>query len=246
MNEKIEEIIISELEKITDLTNEQKIKSFILFNIKETDKVDLFNSIKTKLDEIQLALNKRIENEKNNLFQQKKPRLEKYQKLVERYKNLPDIEYPKEIYYDTLQEISKEISEYQTEGQYLKKVFNFNELNLSQYKKKRKRFKELNINIDFTNLRLYNTPEYLHYKLTEKEKEYEELDMYFKSYRNNSLIMFSENFEPEINNMLNSEFSIQYLQWYFLVFGCSKAEFDEKLNERVKYWMYSNNTIIIE
>ncbi len=248
MKKETQDIIISELKKITNLIGTQKIKSFILFNVSESDKVSLFESLNDIFNNLNSKLDQRIENEKNALLENQKPRLEKYQKLKERYKDLPHIEFPQEIYNETSLEISEEISAYQTKGQHLKKTYHFNELNFEEYQQNQKRFEALNLNMDFSNLRYIsdNNPRYLHYQLTKEEKEYTVLKDYFNTYHNQSLILYLEDFIPELNELLNSEFSIQYLQWYLLVFNFSKDEFDEKINDRNKYWIYSKDTLVIE
>ncbi|CAM3412774.1 hypothetical protein [Flavobacterium psychrophilum] len=245
----MKEEIFTEIRKIPSLNETEKIKSFIVFNLNEDDKTELFNSISSEFLVINEKLNELREKEIIELYNSHKPSLEKYEELEKRYENTERIDYVRELHSEIRQEKSKMISESSTHSSRLKRNHRFIELNLTEYIEKEKRFEHLNKNMDFTNLINVNreNPNFLYYKLTKEEEEYEELKKYFENYKSsNSLVSYCINYEPRFDELLNSEYSIQYLSWFFLAFKISKSEFDTQFSERTKYWLYSDNTVIIE
>ena len=243
------EEILTEVRKIPNLIDGQKIKSFLLFNINENDKKEIFNSINLEFFEINKKLEELRKNEVSELYDLRKPIFEKYEELEKRYKDSERLDYVKELHAEFRQDNMKLILESRTHSSELKKDYQFIELDLDEYDKKEKRYKYLNKNMDFTNLINVNrkNPNFLYYKLTVEEQEYEELKTYFNNCRSNkSLVTYCEKYEPKLDELLNSVYSGQYLNWFFLAFKTSKEEFDKFYSGRTKYWLYDNNTKVIE
>jgi hypothetical protein len=241
--------ILTELRKIPDLLEGQKIKSFIIFNLKNEDKIELFKSLNNEFVDINKKLDKLREEEITELYNLRKPIFEKYEQLEKRYKDSERLDYVRELHSEFRNDNLKMLSESKTQSSYLKKGHQFTELTLTEYIAKKERFDFLNENMDFTNLMNVNreNPNYLYYKLTEEEEEYETLKKYFDEYHSmQSLVTYCENYEPRLDKLLNSTYSVQYLNWFFLSFNISKEEFDSKSSGRTKYWLYGNNTTIIE
>lgn len=242
------EEILTEIRKIPNLINNQKIKSFLIFNMNENDKKEIFSSINLEFVKINKKLDELRKNEISELYDLRKPIFKKYEELEKRYKDSERLDYVKELHAEFRQDNMKLISESTTHSLELKKAYQFIELNLDEYTKKEKRYNYLNINMDFTNLINVNrkNPNFLHYKLTIEEQEYEELKTYFNTYHSNkSLVTYCENYEPKLEELMNSVYSVQYLNWFFLAFKISKEEFDKLYSGRTKYWLYDNNTTVI-
>ena len=180
MNEKI----LTELRKIPDLIEGQKIKSFIIFDLDIEDKKKLFNSINLEFVDIYNKLDKLREKEISELYDLRKPIFEKYEELEKRYKDSERLDYVRELHSEFRNDNLKMLSESSTQSSFLKKRHQFTELNLTEYLEKEKRYDSLNENMDFTNLININreNPNYLYYKLTEEEEEYDKLKNYFDEY----------------------------------------------------------------
>jgi hypothetical protein len=241
--------ILTEIRKIPDLLEGQKIKSFIIFNLKKEDKIELFKSVNLEFIDINKKLDKLREVELSELYNLRKPIFEKYEQLEKRYKDSERLDYVRKLHSEFRNDNLKMLAESKTQSSYLKKGHKFTELNLTEYVAKKERYDFLNENMDFTNLMNVNreNPNFLYYKLTEQEEEYETLKIYFYNYHSmQSLVTYCENYEPRLDKLLNSTYSVQYLNWFFLSFSISKEEFDLKSSGRTKYWLYRNNTSIIE
>jgi hypothetical protein len=241
--------ILTELRKIPDLLEGQKIKSFIIFNLKNEDKIELFKSINLEFVDINKKLDKLRKEEISELYNLRKPIFEKQKQLEKRYKDSERLDYVRKLHSEFRNDLLKMLTESETQSSDLKKRHQFAVLNLTEYIEKKERYDFLNENMDFTNLINVNreNPNYLYYKLTEQEKEYETLKKYFDDYHAmQSLVTYSENYEPRLDKLLNSTYSVQYLNWFFLSFNISKKEFDSKSSGRTKYWLYNNNTSVIE
>lgn len=241
--------IISEIKKIPNLTGNKKIKSFLVFNINKKEKDELYNTINKEFLEVYEKLDILRKKEMSELYELRKPIYEKYQELEKRYKNSQRLDYVRKLHSEFREDNDKMISESVTHSSDLRESYQFNELNLQKYIENEKRFIHLNETMDFTNLINFNqdNSNFHNFKLTEEEKEYETLQKYLNKYRfSQSLVVNSEIFEPKLDDFLNSIFSIQYLNWFFLTFEFSKKEFDKQSSGRTKYWIYSENTTIIE
>ena len=200
-------ISITELRKIPDLLEGQKIKSFMIFNLKNEDKIEIFKSINLEFVDINKKLDKLREEEITELYNLRKPIFEKYEQLEKRYKDSERLDYVRELHSEFRNDNLKMLSESKTQSSYLKKGHQFTELKLTEYIAKKERFDFLNENMDFTNLINVNreNPNYLYYKLTEEEEEYETLKKYFDEYHSmQSLVTYCENYEPRLDKLLNS------------------------------------------
>jgi len=241
-----EEILI-ELRKIPTLLEKENIKSFVIFNLNESDKQDLFDSIRFEFINIQKGLDKIIEKEKSKLYSSHSPNFEKYTEIEKRYENSDRLEYVKKLHFEVKNDTIEMISKVDTHGSRLNKLYNFDELYLFEYFKKEKLFSFLSDSMDFTNLINVNkkNPYYLYYRLTDEEKEYEELKEYFlRCHHKGSLVTYFGEYNDNLDRLLNSRLDIKYLNWSFLGFNMSQEEFDNKSSRRTKEFLYSRNTVI--
>ena len=242
--------ILEEIRKIPNLIEGERIKSFLIFNLNQIDKNELYNSISQEFTIIHDKLHELRKKEILEIYNSQKPYFENYVELEERYKNSERLEYVKQLHAELRLENSKMLSKLSTHSSELKKMYQFKELNIQEYLIKEKRFDYLNENLDFSNLinvsrnNLYISQ----YKLTQEEQEYEELRGYFGNYKyHESLVTYCEKYEARFDELLNSTYCPKNLNWFFLTFKISKSEFDNLFSEKTKYWTYNNdNTIIFE
>lgn len=244
----IKQIIKQELEKLYDLTNNEKLKSFVFFNTTEDTELKLKDIILEQFQEIENTITNQRQEEIKHLLKQTDWVIEKYVELGGKYHNTnveSDINRWGEDAYQL--EYNRLISQ----PTKLKKVAEKLELriiHLDEYFESKRLFDIMNDTMDFTNLIRCQYDENFRkaYKFTEEETKYEKLRHDIDYYPNYvycyGIKLKTDSYDFE--NLFRNIFKWDYLYWSVFCLSMSKADFECQASEFLKTELYYNRVLL--
>lgn len=243
----MKEKILNELHKFKDLKNKEKIKSFVIFNLPSEKSYELNTLIRTEF----LIIKEHLEKERKQELLKMIKKLDwienKYSDLYHRYENTPvsrDIlKWESEVYNDNYELVSQT----QTPLKKLIDSFNFENIDFEEYNVNELLFDKMNSEMDFYNLKRYNSDKEFakNYHPTESETKYMELMDYFQRCSFPKFIYcYNKEYQTDFEEWFRRGFKWDSLKWSVFGFDISQPEFESKASEYVLEEMYYNREII--
>lgn len=241
----MEKKILNEVKALID--NDKKTKSFVVFNLSKKDQVQLYNAINNEFSSLLKELESRRQDEIFSMLEKDNWVDEKYSALIERYQDSDRLDYVLSIAEEAHKEYFDLIIGQDTKLKEVLKHFRLEEIDIDDYNHKDLMFNKLNDEMDFSNLIYCDTNKEFarNYILTEKEKEYRELQNYFFKKRLPKYIYcYNQDYHSDLDKLFRSRFKWDRLRWSLFAFSISKEQFEEKATDFVKNEMYYNREVL--
>jgi hypothetical protein len=239
--------IITELRKFEEFQFNQRMGSFVIFNLIPDEKSLLWENIETEFIAIYYKIKSLRDIELNEMLKEIDWIREKYSELHERYRDTNKVSDIFQWENDSYEPSYKYIIDKETNLKLLYDNFHLEDINIEEIDEKKRLINKFNSEMDFYNLMRYQQDKEFkrYYILTQKEKEYNNLQSYLSRKRFAEYILcYNEDYNPILENLFKSDFKWDRLKWSIFGFQISRQEFERQANDFVKEELYYNREII--
>lgn len=246
----IQEAIRQELIKLKDLTNKEKLKSFVFFNVSEEGEAKIRDIVSVEFKEVENLLKNQRKEEVEHLLKQMDWVGDNYRNLLERYGNT---NLSHDIYGwadDAYSGEYNRLTSMPTPLKTLTDVLDLRILNLNKFFEDKKQFDTMNDTMDFVNLWRYHHDEDFkkYYKRTEEEILYDNLrNSVYGIYSVKYLYCHGIELKNELydfEDLFRNIFKWDHLHWSVFCLSMSQSDFENKAGEFLQAELYYNRSLI--
>ncbi|MDR0683221.1 MAG: hypothetical protein LBG15_15485 [Dysgonamonadaceae bacterium] len=246
----IQEAIRQELIKLKNLTNTEKLKSFVFFNVSDENEVKIREIVSEEFKEIEDVLKNQRKEEIEHLLKQMDWVGDNYRNLLERY---GDINLSHDIYgwaNDAYSGEYNRLTSMPTSLKALTDVLDLRIFNLNKFFEDKKQFDMMNDTMNFANLWRYHHDENFkkYYKRTEEEILYDNLrDSVYGIYSVKYLYCHGIDLKHglyDFEDLFRNIFKWDHLRWSVFCLDMSKSDFENQTGEFLQTELYHNRLLI--